>query len=50
VLPSSAAAQVATFAQATVTPVTGPAPIVPVPPVTTQLCAGDDGWVATVTA
>src|SRR4051812_32599564 len=32
-----------------VTPLTGPAPIVPVPLPTTQLWAGDEGCVATVT-
>jgi len=38
------------LAQATVTPVTAPAPTVPLPLLTTQLCAGDAGCVATVTA
>src|SRR3569623_1029394 len=30
--------------------VTGEAPMVPVPPLTTQVCAGGEGWVRTVTA
>src|SRR3569623_2016460 len=30
--------------------VTAAVPMVPMPPLTTQFCAGDDGWVSTVTA